>query len=155
MSKDDFIKYMDGEIANGNMIREMANDFYKTNSTEQIPYGQIVNGTSSKSKSIPVFNGYTYWLTCCKRYGVQDHYDRLIDMNDGYQVRGLGESSIMTVVAGSTNPDGTIEGTYFETEDGTQIPSGEFDGAMWSQVSGLKTTNLLYDNLIKRWIQIE
>lgn len=152
MSKDDFIKYMDGEIANGNMTTEMANDFYKTNSTEQIPYGQIVARHEWwKSVKYPQYlMGTHIGSPAEKGMGVQDHYDRLkIDMNDGYQVRGLGESSIMTVVAGSTNPDGTITGTYFETEDGTQIPSGEFDGAMWSSGKWFKklSQSLGEDNL--------
>ncbi len=152
MTKEAFIEYMEKEVADGNLTIEMANDFYKTNSSEEIPYGQIVARHEWwKSVKYPQYlMGTHIGSPAEKGMGVQDHYDRLkIDMNDGYQVRGLGESSIMTVVAGSSNPDGTITGTYFETENGTQIPSGEFDGAMWSSGKWFKklSQSLGEDNL--------
>ena len=128
-------EYIKEEIKAGNMTKEHAQDMEDQHIKTNISYGDLyVKHEWWKKVKYPQYlMGTHIGSKAEKGMGVQDHYDRLkIDMNDGYNVRDFGKSSIMTVMAGERNSDGTIEGTYFETADGTQIPSGEFDGALWS-----------------------
>ena len=141
MSLDDFVTYLDKEISDNNMTEEQTIDFSVAAEQGKIPYSHIkARHEWWKSVKYPQYLMGTHIGSVAeKQMGVQDHYDRLkIDMNDGYKVRSFGSSSIMTVEAGEMQEDGTINGTYFEYPNGTQVPSVEHDGTLWSSGTWFK-----------------
>tara|TARA_R100001463_G_scaffold43080_2_gene90027 strand:+ start:27527 stop:36970 length:9444 start_codon:yes stop_codon:yes gene_type:complete len=121
-----FQEYMQKEIADKNITKELGMDMAISLIKNKIPLDHaIARHEWWKSVKYPEYLIGTHLGSVAEKgMGVQDHYDRLkIDMNDGWKVRGLGSSSIMTVNA---------EDTYFEYPDGTKIPYTDHDGTLWS-----------------------